>query len=45
MSQFHNAPANTWITAPPYVWLPFVMVAFAILGHVVVYRRTTEVVS
>ena len=36
---FHTPPANTWITAAPYVWLPTVLVAFAILGHVVVYRR------
>jgi CubicO group peptidase (beta-lactamase class C family) len=35
---FHTPPANTWITAPPYVWLPAVMVAMAILGHLVVYR-------
>jgi hypothetical protein len=23
----------------PYIWLPTVMVAFAILGHIVIYRR------
>jgi D-alanyl-D-alanine-carboxypeptidase/D-alanyl-D-alanine-endopeptidase len=36
---FRTPPANTWITAAPYVWLPTVLVAFAILGHVVIYRR------
>lgn len=39
LRMFHNPPANTWITTAPYVWLPTVLVAFAILGHVVVYRR------
>ena len=36
---FREGPANVWITAAPYVWLPSVMVAFAILGHIVIYRR------
>ena len=36
---FRNEPANVWVTMPPYVWLPAVMVAFAILGHVVIFRR------
>jgi hypothetical protein len=35
---FTTRPANTWIAAPPFVWLPTVLVAFAILGHIVVYR-------
>jgi hypothetical protein len=35
---FENSPPNVWITRPPYIWLPTVMVAFAILGHIVVYR-------
>jgi hypothetical protein len=36
---FRTTPANTWITRPPYVWVPAVMVAFAILGHIVLFRR------
>jgi hypothetical protein len=36
---FWTAPANVWITTAPYVWLPTVMVALAILGHIVIYRR------
>ena len=36
---FRNAPANVWITTAPFVWLPAVMVAFAILGHIAIYRR------
>jgi hypothetical protein len=35
---FRNGPANVWITTEPYIWLPAVMVAFAILGHIVIYR-------
>ena len=36
---FRDGPANVWITTEPYIWLPTVMVAFAILGHIVIYRR------
>ncbi|MFN8060389.1 MAG: hypothetical protein U0Q12_14640 [Vicinamibacterales bacterium] len=36
---FHNEPANVWITAMPWVWLPAVMVFGALLGHVLVFRR------
>ncbi len=36
---FKNSPANVWIARPPYIWLPTVMVAFAILGHIVLFRR------
>jgi hypothetical protein len=30
---------NTWVAFPPFVWLPAVMVAAAIAGHIVVWRR------
>jgi serine-type D-Ala-D-Ala carboxypeptidase/endopeptidase len=36
---FRDGPANNWVTTEPYIWLPTVMVAFAILGHIVIYRR------
>ena len=36
---FHNEPANVWVAAFPYAWLPAVMVAAAIVGHVLVSRR------
>jgi D-alanyl-D-alanine-carboxypeptidase/D-alanyl-D-alanine-endopeptidase len=36
---FREGPANTWVATEPYIWLPAVMVAFAILGHIVVFRR------
>jgi serine-type D-Ala-D-Ala carboxypeptidase/endopeptidase len=42
MQLFRQQPANTWIARPPYIWLPTVMVAFAILGHIVVWRRLGE---
>jgi hypothetical protein len=35
---FKAEPANTWIASAPYVWLPAVLVAVAILGHIVIYR-------
>lgn len=35
---FHNPPANTWVTHPPFIWLPAVLVMTALLGHVVVLR-------
>jgi CubicO group peptidase (beta-lactamase class C family) len=35
---FRTQPPNTWVATAPYVWLPAVMVALAILGHIVVYR-------
>lgn len=36
---FVNEPANVWITRPPWIWLPAVMVLAALLGHLLVYRR------
>jgi hypothetical protein len=36
---FHNPPANTWIAEFPFVWLPTVMVATALLGHLLIFRR------
>jgi hypothetical protein len=36
---FHNQPANVWVTRFPFVWLPTVMVATALLGHLIIFRR------
>jgi len=36
---FGNEALNTWIAYFPFVWLPSVMVAAAIAGHVLVFRR------
>ena len=35
---FENGPPNVFVTQPPFIWLPTVMVAFAILGHIVIFR-------
>lgn len=35
---FGNAELNTWITYPPFIWLPGVMVVAALAGHVVIAR-------
>ena len=34
-----TSPSNAWIMSSPYVWLPTVMVALAMLGHIVLFRR------
>jgi len=36
---FGETELNTWVAYFPYVWLPGVMVAGAVLGHVVLTRR------
>lgn len=36
---FMNEPANVWVTRPPFIWLPTVMVVAALLGHILVLRR------
>ena len=30
---------NGWVTRLPFVWLPSVLVAFALAGHIVVFRK------
>jgi hypothetical protein len=36
---FGDAQLNTWVAYVPFVWLPCVLVASAIAGHIVVWRR------
>ena len=36
---FDKEPANTWITAFPFAWLPLVMVPTALAGHLLIFRR------
>jgi hypothetical protein len=36
---FHSGPANTFITGAPFVWLPTFLVAGALLGHLLLFRR------
>jgi hypothetical protein len=30
---------NTWVAFPPFIWLPTVMVVWALTGHLVIWRR------
>jgi hypothetical protein len=36
---FWNEPANTIVTTVPFVWLPTMLVPFAWIGHLLVFRR------
>jgi hypothetical protein len=36
---FGNDQVNVWVAYVPFVWLPTILVAFAIFGHIVIYRR------
>jgi hypothetical protein len=38
LRSFTNEPANVWVTRPPFVWLPTVLVVTALYGHIVVFR-------
>jgi hypothetical protein len=35
---FDERPLNVWITYPPFVWLPAVMVLAALAGHLLIFR-------
>jgi hypothetical protein len=37
--QFHNEPANIFVTQFPYVWLPVFLVQTAWFGHMIIFRR------
>lgn len=39
MRVFNTDPPNVWITEAPFVWLPAVMVFYALLGHLLIFRR------
>jgi len=38
-----GAHVNTWVAYFPFVWLPTVLVAFALAGHIVVFRALLRV--
>ena len=40
---FDAGPANTYVTGFPGVWLPAVLVQAALLGHLLVFRRLSDV--
>ena len=35
---FGRDQLNTWVTYPPFVWLPTVMVLAALAGHLILFR-------
>jgi hypothetical protein len=35
---FGDDRLNVWVTYPPYVWLPAVMVLAAFAGHLTIFR-------
>ncbi|MEZ4220575.1 MAG: hypothetical protein R3B13_06555 [Polyangiaceae bacterium] len=39
---FGDDALNVWVLFFPYVWLPAIMVTFAIAGHVVVFRKLRQ---
>jgi len=39
---FGNQRLNIFVTYPPFVWLPSVLVTAALTGHVLVWRRPSE---
>ncbi|MCH6257372.1 hypothetical protein MLD52_12500 [Puniceicoccaceae bacterium K14] len=41
--QFHNEPANTFVTQFPFVWLPTIHVTAAIAGQVLVIRKLLKI--
>jgi hypothetical protein len=39
---FGEEQLNVWITYPPFVWLPTVMVLTALAGHLLIFRAVGE---
>ena len=39
---FHNEPANVWIADAPFIWLPALFVAYALLGHLLIFRKLAQ---
>jgi len=35
---FNDGQLNIWVTDPPFVWLPAVMVLAALAGHLIIFR-------
>ncbi|HXG87488.1 MAG TPA: hypothetical protein VNJ02_04055 [Vicinamibacterales bacterium] len=33
---------NTWVAYPPFVWLPTVMVVWALTGHLIIFRKLAK---
>jgi hypothetical protein len=39
---FGTERLNVWVTSPPFVWLPAVMVLAALMGHLVIFRALSQ---
>ena len=39
---FGKERLNVFVTYPPFVWLPAVLVTAALMGHILVWRRLSE---
>lgn len=39
---FGDEHVNTFVTAPPFVWLPTVLVMAALMGHILVWRKLRD---
>lgn len=40
--QFHNEPANVFVTQLPFVWLPAILVPAAWFGHLALFKKTVS---
>ena len=45
VAYFGRDRLNVWVTYPPFVWLPEVMVMAALLGHVLIFRKLRTAAS
>lgn len=39
---FGDERLNVWVTYPPFVWLPGILVTAALMGHILVWRKLFE---
>ena len=40
-SYFGDDNLNVWVTYPPFVWLPAIMVLAALIGHILIFRAVS----
>jgi hypothetical protein len=39
---FGDERLNVWVTYPPFVWLPAILVTAALMGHILVWRKLSD---
>jgi hypothetical protein len=39
---FGDERLNVWVTYPPFVWLPGILVTAALMGHILVWRKLSD---